>query len=96
METGEMIPVQQYCVHYNIETTFIHSLHEAGLVRITTREDGHYLSYEELASLEKFTRLHHDLNINTEGIDAITYMLERMEAMQQEIANLKNRLAIYE
>lgn len=96
METEEMIPVQQYCVHYNVEITFIRSLQEAGLVRITTKEDEHYLSYEELGSLEKFIRLHHDLNINTEGIEAITYMLERMEAMQQEIANLKNRLGIYE
>lgn len=91
-----MIPVSQYCTHYNIEITFIRSLQEAGLVRIAILEDENYLPYEELGSLEKFIRLHHDLNINTEGIEAISYMLERMEAMQQEITNLKNRLGIYE
>ena len=91
-----MIPVSQYCTHYNVEITFIRSLQEAGLVRITELEDENYLPYDELGSLEKFIRLHHDLNINTEGIEAISYMLERMEAMQQEIASLKNRLIIYE
>ena len=91
-----MIPVTQYCTHYNVEITFIRSLQEAGLVRITELEDENYLPYDELGSLEKFIRLHHDLNINTEGIEAISYMLERMEAMQQEIASLKNRLIIYE
>ncbi len=91
-----MIPVTLYCTHYNVEITFIRSLQEAGLVRIATLEDENYLPYEELGSLEKFIRLHHDLNINTEGIEAISYMLERMEAMQQEIAILKTRLGIYE
>jgi chaperone modulatory protein CbpM len=91
-----MVPVSQYCTHYNVEITFIRSLQEAGLVRISTLEDEHYLHYEELSNLEKFIRLHHDLDINPEGIEAISYMLERMETMQQEIAYLKNRLGIYE
>jgi phage terminase small subunit len=96
MKKEEMIPVSQYCTHYNIEITFIRSLQEAGLVNIRTQEEEHYLPYEELGNLEKFIRLHHDLNINPEGIEAISYMLERMEGMQWEIANLKNRLGIYE
>ena len=71
-------------------------MQEAGLVRIIKHEDEYYLHYEELATLEKFIRLHHDLDINPEGIEAISYMLERMQTMQQEIASLKNRLEIYE
>lgn len=96
MEKEEMIHVSQYCKHYNVEITFIRSLQEAGLVSISTLEDENYLHYEELGNLEKFIRLHHDLDINPEGIEAISYMLERMEALQQEIASLKNRLGIYE
>ena len=91
-----MIPVSRYCTHYNVQLTFILSMQEAGLVHIISHEDEHYLHYEELGTLEKFIRLHHDLDINPEGIEAISYMLERMQTMQQEIANLKNRLGIYE
>jgi chaperone modulatory protein CbpM len=96
MKKEEMIPVGQYCTHYNVEITFIRSLHEAGLVSIRSLDDENYLHYEELGNLERFIRLHHDLEINPEGIEAISYMLERMEAMQQEIASLRNRLGIYE
>lgn len=96
METGEMIPVSQYCIHYNIEITFIRSLHEAGLISITAIDDENYLHVEQLREVEKFIRLHHDLDINTEGIEAITYILGKIEAMQQEIARLKSRLSIYE
>jgi len=96
MEKEEMIHVEQCCTHYEIEMTFVHSLQDAGLLNIITTGEENYLPHEELGSLEKFIRLHHDLNINTEGIEAINYMLERMEAMQQEITYLKNRLGIYE
>ena len=96
MQKEEMIPVEQCCTHYKIEMTFVRSLQDAGLLNIITMEEENFLPHEELGSLEKFIRLHHDLEINTEGIEAIHHMLERMEAMQQEIARLKNRLAIFE
>lgn len=96
MQKEEMIPVDQCCTYYKIEMTFVRSLQDAGLLKIVQLEEENYLPHEELGSLEKFIRLHDDLNINTEGIEAINYMLERMETMQQEIARLKNRLDIYE
>jgi hypothetical protein len=42
--------------------------------------------------LEKFVRLHYDLDINLEGIETINYLLERIEEMQKEIVNLRNKL----
>jgi hypothetical protein len=41
-------------------------------------------------------RLHYDLDINLEGIEAITYLLNRVKNMQAEIIALKNRLRLYE
>jgi hypothetical protein len=40
--------------------------------------------------------LHHDLEINIAGIEAITHLLERVEQMQQNMKGLRNRLRIYE
>lgn len=96
MEKGEMIPVNEFCSYYNIEINFVQSLHDAGLVSITSSENEIYLDHEQLSKLEKFIRLHHDLDINMEGIEAISHILQRMKAMQQEIARLKSRLGIYE
>jgi hypothetical protein len=36
------------------------------------------------------------MDINLEGIETITYLLERMQGMQQQIVQLKNRLRMYE
>jgi hypothetical protein len=41
-------------------------------------------------------RLHFDMDINIEGIETITHLLERIEQMQQEITQLKNRVGVYE
>jgi len=46
--------------------------------------------------LEKLVRLFYELDINLEGIETITYLLNRMNQMQQEILQLNNRLRIYE
>ncbi len=51
---------------------------------------------DKLKDLEKFIRLHYELDINTEGIDAIAQLLNRVENMQDEITRLKNRLRFYE
>lgn len=96
MEKEEMIPVSQYCLQYKIETNFIHSLHQAGLVQLISSDKDQYIEYEEMSMLEKYIRLHQDLDINTEGIEAIAHLLNKIETMQQEILNLRCRLRIYE
>jgi chaperone modulatory protein CbpM len=55
-----------------------------------------YVTTNDLPKLEQITRLHQDLNINAEGIDAITYLLRHIENMKQEIDHLRNRLSFYE
>ncbi len=41
-------------------------------------------------------RLHYDMEINVEGIEAINYLLQRMKTLQAEMVSLKNRLRLYE
>ena len=41
-------------------------------------------------------RLHYDLNINLEGLDAVYNLLKRVENLQSEITSLHNKLRIYE
>ncbi|MBC7388403.1 MAG: MerR family transcriptional regulator, partial [Opitutaceae bacterium] len=46
--------------------------------------------------LEKLVRLHFDLNINLEGIETVSYLLQKMNNMQEKILMLSNRLRVYE
>ncbi len=96
MQTQNLIPVQEFCMHHNIEVSFIHSLEEYGLVETTLVENDIFVNGFQLQSLEKIFRLHYDLDINLEGIDVIKNLLEQVENMQQEIIQLKNKLRFYE
>ncbi|MBP6311282.1 MAG: chaperone modulator CbpM [Flavobacteriales bacterium] len=96
METEELIAMQIYCDKEGLEASFVEALHERGLIRITTIKEQRYVEPEYLPHIEKLARMHYDLQINLEGIEAISHMLERMETMQQEMRVLQQRLGIYE
>ncbi len=91
----DLIAKEEYCIHNNIEVTFIDRLHEYGLIEIRSVEQRHFIHCDELQELEKFTRLHYELDINMEGIDVIVHLLDRMKTLQQEIQTLKNQLHVY-
>lgn len=95
MENEELIPVEVFCTTCHVSTTLIDSLEESGLVQITIRQERRYLAFEQLERVEKMVRLHEDLGINVEGIEAIDNLLERMEHLQAEMIRLRNRLRRY-
>ena len=91
----EYILITDFCTSHNIETHFVMELYEYGLVDVVVKEDTHYLPIQQLPIAEKILRLHSDLDINLEGIAVITRLLKRMEKMQNEITQLKNKLDLY-
>jgi hypothetical protein len=96
MQPEEMISVDDVCIHYNIERSFIYLLKESGLMTISMEEEKIFIPSDQLNNLEKIIRLYYDLGINLEGLETITYLLQRMNDMQQEINRLSNRLSVYE
>ena len=95
MQTEGLIPVSQFCASHQLEISFIHSLQEFGLIETTTIEQSTFIYDRELPKLEQIARLH-SLDINVEGIETITHLLERMETMHFEIVRLKNKLGFNE
>jgi hypothetical protein len=96
MDDKNMIPAGEFCQHYQVESSFISSLEEYGLIELQVIEETKFIPAELLPNLEKFIHLHYDLNINMEGIDAISHLLARFTSLQNELAALRNRLRIYE
>lgn len=92
----DLIAVNEFCVHHNIEISFINLLQQKGLIEISTIESKYFVEKEQLPQLEKFVRFYYDLDINLEGIETITYLLQRIEILQNEIIKLKNRLRFFE
>lgn len=95
MET-ELITITEYCIKYDIEPEFIISLEDSGIISLTIVESEKYIHIRQFGELDRYIHLHYDLQINIEGIDAIRHLLEKVDAMQQEIQELKNQLHIHQ
>jgi hypothetical protein len=89
MEKANKISVEQCCVYYSIETSFIEQLDDHGLLELSRSGKKVFITYEQLPDLEKYMRLHYDLKINVEGIHAIKHLLDRVQYLQQEINKLR-------
>jgi len=96
MQTENLIALHEFCASHNIENSFISSLQETGLIKITTIKETGFIEADQLEQLEKFIRLYYELDINLEGIETVNHLLERIISMQAEIVRLKNRLRLYE
>jgi hypothetical protein len=96
MEPVDMIVLDEFCTSHHVEVSFIRSLEEYGLIETIIVNETLCVPGNELSRLEQIVRLYQELNINPEGIDAISILLQRIENMQNEIIQLRNKLNFYE
>jgi hypothetical protein len=96
MQLEDMVPASEFCIHHNIELSFINSLKEYGLVETVLIEEKVFLPISQLGHLEKIVRLHFELDINLEGIETIAHLLEKVSTLQDQVTQLTNRLKVYE
>ena len=96
MATHNLILIQTLCRHYEIEESFLDDLHELGLIEFILEQEARYIQEEQIANLEKMIRLREELNLNTEAIDVVFNLLQKVEDMQSELQTLQNRLRFYE
>ncbi|RRB02747.1 chaperone modulator CbpM [Larkinella rosea] len=91
----DVILVEDYCLKYQIEHAFVFSLEEYGLIELVVVEAQKCIPLHQMQAIEKFSNLYYDLNINLDGIDAISHLLQKIEVMQDEIRLLKSKLSLY-
>ena len=96
MENKNLVPATICCQHYKIELSFIHSLEQYGFIKTVKVNADEFIEEDELQALEKFIRMHYDLDINMQGIEAINYLLQRVQSLKDEITYLKSKLNVYE
>lgn len=96
MQTENLIAIKEFCNSHDIEISFISSLQQTGLIEVTTINNIWFIDEAQLQQLEKIVRFYYELDINLEGIETITYLLNRINSLQDEILTLKNRIRFYE
>jgi hypothetical protein len=96
MESADMIVLDEFCSSHHVEVSFVRSLEEYGLIQTIIVNEILCVTGNELPKLEQIVRLHEELKVNSEGIDVIIHLLHRIENMQNELTELKNKLNFYE
>ena len=96
MQTECLIAVNEFCASHKIEISFISSLEKTGLIEVITIKEDVFIDSEQLQQLEKIVHFYYELDINLEGIETITHLLERIKSLHNENRELRNRLLLYE
>ncbi len=96
MNLEELIATDQLCEKYKVEHTFLRSLGDSGLIEIIKVEQKEYVHCDAMAEFEKMRRLHYELEINLEGLEAIQHLLEQVVRLQKKNRELRNRLDLFE
>ena len=96
MNIESLIPIPTLCIHYKVELSFFDHLSEMGLLEIKKIEETQYIHQDAIYKIEKMIRIHQELDINTEGIDVVFNLLQKIDALQNELISTKNRLRLYE
>lgn len=96
MAKEKLILVKTYCRHTQIEEGFVQTLHEYGLVAFEKKEADYFMDASDISKIERMFRLHTELGINFEGLDALDNLLKRLRKMEKEVHLLRNKLDLYE
>lgn len=96
MKMENLIPIPVLCAHYEVELSFFTNLSDMGLFEIKTIESKQYIDSDSVYEIEKMVRMHQELEVNIEGIDIAFNLLQKIDALQNELTALKNRLRLYE
>ncbi|WP_229736552.1 chaperone modulator CbpM [Bizionia arctica] len=96
MEKENLISIQEFCVIYKVPETFINSLYDYELIEIVTTENTQFVQITQIKNIEKLIRFHFEMDINLEGIHAISNLLNKVENLQDEINNLNNKIDFYQ
>ncbi|WP_264563828.1 chaperone modulator CbpM [Flavobacterium sp. N3904] len=96
MRTDNLILLKAVSSHYQIELSFFTHLNDLGLIEIEIMEESPYIHENQMHNLERMIRIHHELEVNPEGIDVVFNLLQKIEHLKKDLIATQNRLRLYE
>ena len=94
MEKHITYSIQECSLRYEVDESFILDLQELGLLTFAGTTPTPQLEEESLALLEKYARMHYDMDINLPGIEVIAHLLRQINELNSHISVLQNRVVI--
>ncbi|MCF8238654.1 MAG: chaperone modulator CbpM [Saprospiraceae bacterium] len=96
MNAPHYIPLETVCTHYQIEVTLIERLGEMELLEIHTVDQMACIHEDHLSQLERLLRLQQELHLDSDSLDVVLHLVQKVEDLQSELNRLQSRLQIYE
>ena len=96
MKETQLIPIPSLCTHYQLEMSFFNGLNDYGLIEFVSVEKTFCIHQDKIADVEKMIRLHQELQLNFEGIDAVFNLLNKIDSLKSELITTQNRLRRFE
>jgi hypothetical protein len=96
MNKEKLVEINVLCVHYEVEMSLFSELHDFGIIDMVTIKDLYFIHEYEIGVVEKVIRMQRELNLNLEGVDTVFNLLDKINELQTELNNVKNRLHLYE
>jgi hypothetical protein len=96
MNTENLILLKTVCSYYKVELSFFTHLSEIGLIEIEIIEQSPYIREDQIKDIERIVRIHHELEINPEGIDVVFNLLQKIDRLEKDLITTKYRLRLYE
>lgn len=96
MHSGKFISIKSICEIHKVEEAFVYTLYEYDILELKRDREEMLLHVDALPLLEKMVRLHKELNINPEGLQAVHLLLQRVQGLQEELLVIKRRLDAFD
>lgn len=96
MEDSTLIPVLDFCNSHQVTIETVEILSQYDLIEIVWSKESLFIPEHQLKRLEQILVFNKELDINLEGIETIFNLLHRIEAMQEYICLLENKLKRFE
>jgi hypothetical protein len=96
MENKDLIPITELSRVYQLDLVFFETLFEFDIIEFTIYEEVKLVPLTAIPKLEQIIRIHQELDVNIEGVDVILNLVQKIDQLESEIQNLRNRLDLYE
>ncbi len=96
MKDKKLISIQHICKLYDTPQSFFDDLYEYEIIKFKIIDNTKHIKQKDINTIEKLMRLHFDLKINMEGLDAIIHLTNQINELQNQINDLQNKLDFYE
>ncbi|MBC2840041.1 chaperone modulator CbpM [Robiginitalea sp. SC105] len=96
MDQERYILIRDFCQGHSLDEQFVFELQKVELVRIVEVGQDPAIPHSELHRLERMVRLHRDLDIGPQGLQAVQHLLDRLERLQEELLQLRRKVNRYE